>query len=148
LKRPEAFLIELVTESPDETFEIGRRIATLLFPGSVIALNGALGSGKTYLTKGIASGLGVNEIITSPTYTIISEYQTSCIFYHIDVYRLNGDKDFEDIGGNEIIQSGGICVIEWGAKIPKSLPKETITIYIEITGNSSRLIRIEGLEKL
>jgi tRNA threonylcarbamoyladenosine biosynthesis protein TsaE len=148
LKRPEAFLIELVTESPDETFEIGRRIATLLFPGSVVSLNGALGSGKTYLTKGIAVGLGIIENITSPTYTIISEYQTSFIFYHIDAYRLNGDKDFEDIGGNEVIESGGICVIEWGEKIPKSLPKETITIYIEITGHSSRLIRIEGLNKL
>jgi tRNA threonylcarbamoyladenosine biosynthesis protein TsaE len=121
-------------------------------PGSVIALNGALGSGKTSLTKGIAYGLGISENITSPTYTIINEYQdehqASCAFYHIDVYRLNNDKDFEDIGGNEIINGGSICVIEWSEKIQRSLPENKITIYMEITGHSSRLIRIEGLENL
>jgi tRNA threonylcarbamoyladenosine biosynthesis protein TsaE len=137
-----------LSESPDETFDIGRRIAFRLLPCSTVALNGVLGSGKTYLTKGIASGLGINENITSPTYTIINEYQSSCPFYHIDVYRLNGDKDFEDIGGNEIIESGCICVIEWSEKIAKSLPKEKITIHLEITGYSSRLIMIEGLKGL
>jgi tRNA threonylcarbamoyladenosine biosynthesis protein TsaE len=142
------FPSEIVSGSPDETFDIGRRIAAFLLPGSTVALNGVLGSGKTYLTKGIAFGLGIDENITSPTYTIINEYQASCAFYHIDVYRLNGDRDFEDIGGNEIIESGGICVIEWSEKIPKSLPDEKITINMEITGHSSRLIRIEGMKEL
>jgi tRNA threonylcarbamoyladenosine biosynthesis protein TsaE len=146
--RQTAFPFEFVLNSPDETFDIGRRIAALLLPGSIVALNGVLGSGKTCLTKGIAFGFGINENITSPTYTIINEYEASCPFYHIDVYRLNGDKDFEDIGGNEIIESGGICVIEWSEKIPKSLPDEKISIYLEITGHSSRLIRIEGLKGL
>jgi tRNA threonylcarbamoyladenosine biosynthesis protein TsaE len=148
LRRRTDFPIELVTESPDETFDIGRRIAALLLPGSIIALNGVLGSGKTYLTKGIAFGLGINENITSPTYTIINEYEAPCAFYHIDAYRLNGDKDFEDIGGNEIIESGCICVIEWSDKIQKSIPEEKIAIHLEITGHSSRLIRIEGLKNL
>jgi len=120
----------------------------LLLPGSVIALNGVLGSGKTNLAKGIACGLGIDENITSPTYTIINEYQASCAFYHIDVYRLNNDKDFEDIGGNEIINGGGISVIEWSEKIQKSLPENKITISMEITGPSSRLLRIEGLDNL
>lgn len=132
--------------SPEETFDIGRQIASLLVPGSVIALNGILGSGKTCLAKGIAFGLGIGENITSPTYTIISEYQAFCPFYHIDAYRLNSDKDFEDIGGNEIINGDGISVIEWSEKIPKSLPENKITIHLEITGYSSRLIRIEGLD--
>jgi tRNA threonylcarbamoyladenosine biosynthesis protein TsaE len=148
LRRRTVFLIEIVLKSPDETFDIGRRIAARLSPGSIVALNGVLGSGKTYLTKGIALGLGINENITSPTYTIINEYEAACSFYHIDTYRLNDDKDFEDIGGNEIIESGGICVIEWSEKIPRSLPDEKISIYLEITGHSSRLIRIEGLKEL
>jgi tRNA threonylcarbamoyladenosine biosynthesis protein TsaE len=148
LRRLTVFPIKLITESPDETFDVGRRIASHLLPGSVVALDGVLGSGKTYLTKGIAFGLGIDENITSPTYTIISEYKSTCPFYHIDAYRLNSDKDFEDIGGNEIIESGGICVIEWSEKISKSLPEEKISIHLEITGLSSRLILIEGLEKL
>ncbi|MDR1839950.1 MAG: tRNA (adenosine(37)-N6)-threonylcarbamoyltransferase complex ATPase subunit type 1 TsaE [Treponema sp.] len=142
----------MVSNSPQETIALGRRIAALLTPGSVIALNGPLGSGKTCLAKGIAGGLGINENVTSPTYTIISEYQSgeqgSPTLYHIDAYRLNNDRDFEDIGGPEIIASAGISVIEWSERIPKSLPENTITINLEITGASSRLIRIHGLDKL
>ena len=144
---PESALL-FVTNSPEETFALGERIAGLLSHGSVVALEGALGSGKTYLTKGIAFGLGISENITSPTYTIISEYQSSGpSLYHIDAYRLNNDRDFEDIGGHEIIYSNGISVIEWSDRICKSLPENTITIYIEITGQSSRLIKITGAEK-
>jgi len=101
------------------------------------------------LTKGIAFGLGISENITSPTYTIISEYKSSVSsLYHIDAYRLNNDKDFEDIGGPEIINSNGISVIEWSGRILKSLPENTITISIEITGQSSRSIRIKGVKKI
>jgi len=144
----------LTTSSPQETIDLGRRIAASLTQGSVVALNGPLGSGKTCLTKGIAEGLGINENVTSPTYTIISEYQSSKqggspTLYHIDAYRLNNDRDFEDIGGPEIIASSdGISVIEWSERIPKSLPENTITIDLEITGASSRLIKIHGLDKL
>jgi tRNA threonylcarbamoyladenosine biosynthesis protein TsaE len=138
-----------VTNSPEETFALGERIAGLLSHGSVVALEGALGSGKTQLTKGIAKGLGISENITSPTYTIISEYQNSgCVLYHIDAYRLNNDRDFEDIGGIEIINSNAISVIEWSNKILKSLPENTITISLEITGQPSRSIKITGVEKI
>lgn len=137
------------TNSADETFALGERIAGFLSSGSVVALEGVLGSGKTYLTKGIAFGLGISENITSPTYTIISEYQSSvCRLYHIDAYRLNNDKDFEDIGGLEIINSNCISVIEWSDKILKSLPENTITISFEITGQSSRMIKITGVKKI
>ena len=137
---------EIVSNSPEETFEIGRRMASSLLSGDVVELNGELGSGKTYLTKGVAFGLGINENVTSPTYTIISEYQGICPFYHIDAYRLNDEKDFQDLGGDEIINGDGISVIEWGEKIPKSLPKNKITVNLKITGLSSRLIRVEGIE--
>ena len=88
------------------------------------------------------------ETITSPTYTIISEYQCSPVLYHIDAYRLINDEDFENSVGREIFYSGGISLIEWSERIPKSLPPEAITVNIKITGSSSRLIQINGLEKI
>ena len=139
----------VVSDSPEETFSLGQRIAELLSPGSVIALKGALGSGKTCLAKGIARGIGVTDNITSPTYTIINEYHTNDIkypvLYHIDAYRLNDDKDFEDIGGTEVINSGRISIIEWSERIPKSLPDNAIIVSFEITGPTSRLIQVTGL---
>jgi tRNA threonylcarbamoyladenosine biosynthesis protein TsaE len=92
--------------------------------------------------------LGVTETITSPTYTIISEYNSSPALYHIDAYRLSGDEDFENSGGREIINSGGISLIEWSERIPKSIPKDAITVIINITGPCSRLIQIKGLDKI
>jgi tRNA threonylcarbamoyladenosine biosynthesis protein TsaE len=144
----EFFLIEIRSDSPQDTFSLGQRIAPFLLAGSVVALQGELGSGKTYLVKGIAKGLGVTETITSPTYTIISEYRCSPVLYHIDAYRLSGDEDFENSGGREIINSGGISIIEWSERVLKSLPPEAINVSLKITGPSSRLIQINGLEKL
>ncbi|MCL2043248.1 MAG: tRNA (adenosine(37)-N6)-threonylcarbamoyltransferase complex ATPase subunit type 1 TsaE [Treponema sp.] len=150
-------LIEYVSNSPEETLAAGKNLSHKLQSGSVIALYGGLGSGKTCLVKGIAQGLGITETITSPTYTIINEYAASkphadacscaacCPLYHIDAYRLNGDEDFESTGAGEIIGSRGITIIEWSERIPRSIPPGSITIHIEITGPNNRLIRIEGL---
>jgi tRNA threonylcarbamoyladenosine biosynthesis protein TsaE len=146
----EDFLIEKVSASPQETFVFGEYIAGLLKPGCVIALRGSLGSGKTCLAKGIARGLGITETITSPTYTIISEYSgsssSSVTLYHIDAYRLDSDEDFEQIGGPELISGKGISIIEWSERIPKSLPQDAICIDIEITGPQARVIRVCGPE--
>ncbi|WP_461257267.1 tRNA (adenosine(37)-N6)-threonylcarbamoyltransferase complex ATPase subunit type 1 TsaE [Treponema sp. R80B11-R83G3] len=143
-------MVNIVSNSPEETINLGKRIARFLTAGSVIALEGCLGSGKTCLTKGIALGLGITENITSPTYTIINEYQNgpSPALLHIDAYRLNCDKDFEDIGGDEIINSNGISIIEWSERIPKSIPENSIKIRMEITSPVSRAIKIKGLDKL
>ncbi|MCL2442147.1 MAG: tRNA (adenosine(37)-N6)-threonylcarbamoyltransferase complex ATPase subunit type 1 TsaE [Treponema sp.] len=143
-------MLEITSNSPDETTALGKRIAGYLSNGSVVALEGRLGSGKTCLVKGITSGLGITENITSPTYTIINEYTRNNLspIYHIDVYRLSGDKDFEDIGGLEIINSDGISLIEWSERIQKSLPSDTITVSLFITESSSRLIKINGLESI
>jgi tRNA threonylcarbamoyladenosine biosynthesis protein TsaE len=137
-----------------------------LHPGSVIALRGGLGAGKTCLTKGIARGLGITEEVTSPTYTIISEYRGTMLpsggdcdggrdgrdggsgkitLYHIDAYRLSGDDDFAGLGGEEILYGQGISVIEWSERLPHSLPPAAITIDIEITGGETRNIHITGL---
>jgi tRNA threonylcarbamoyladenosine biosynthesis protein TsaE len=114
----------------------------------VIALEGELGSGKTCLAKGIAKGLGITETVTSPTYTIISEYEREDgpALFHIDAYRLNGDEDFTALGGEELINGEGIFLIEWACRIRRSLPPDTISVSIKITGASSRLIQIKGLE--
>ena len=138
------FFIELTSNSEEETFAIGKRIAGLLAGGSIAALRGTLGSGKTCLARGIACGLGISENLTSPTYTIISEYQNehSPTLYHIDAYRLNNDEDFDQLGGSEIINGTGISIIEWSERIQKSLPDNTITVTLEITGPSSRLIKV------
>jgi len=143
-------MADIISNSPEETIAAGKRISNFLLPGSVVALSGTLGSGKTYLTKGIALGLGITENLTSPTYTIINEYaiKTSAAFYHIDAYRLNDEKDFENTGGLEIINSEGIIVIEWSERISSSLPQNSIFVSLEITGATSRKIRIKGIDSL
>jgi len=143
-------MIELISNSPDETIALGKKIAASLSAGSVVAITGTLGSGKTCLTKGIALGLGITENITSPTYTIINEYQRerSPALYHIDAYRLNCDKDFEDIGGIDTINCGGISIIEWSERIPNSIPKNSISVNLEIKDGFSRTIKIKGLDSL
>jgi tRNA threonylcarbamoyladenosine biosynthesis protein TsaE len=127
---------------------LGERFAEKLKKGSVIALKGGLGAGKTCLVKGIARGLGVTESVTSPTYTIVSEYHTRLNgeivpLYHIDAYRLNGDEDFENTGAGELMGGGGVTVIEWSERIPRSIPPDAIHIDIEITGPQSRLFRVD-----
>jgi tRNA threonylcarbamoyladenosine biosynthesis protein TsaE len=144
----EASPVEFFSGSPEETEALGERLAQKLGPGGVLALRGSLGAGKTRFAKGLARGLGVEEEITSPTYTIVSEYEARpgnpLPFYHIDAYRLNGEDDFEALGGRELLYGGGICLVEWGERIEAALPPRAIRIEIEITGENSRIIRVSG----
>ncbi|MDR2020328.1 MAG: tRNA (adenosine(37)-N6)-threonylcarbamoyltransferase complex ATPase subunit type 1 TsaE [Treponema sp.] len=126
----------------------GERIAPLLRPGSIVALRGGLGAGKTCLVKGIARGLGIDEEITSPTYTIVSEYRGRLPLYHIDAYRLNGAGDFLAMGGEEYLYGDGAALIEWSEHIAGSIPPGAAAIEIEITGETRRTLRIRGLEGL
>ncbi|MDR3168048.1 MAG: tRNA (adenosine(37)-N6)-threonylcarbamoyltransferase complex ATPase subunit type 1 TsaE [Treponema sp.] len=135
-------LVNIISASPEETIVAGERIARLLHGGSVVALRGGLGSGKTYLTKGIARGLGITEEITSPTFTIISEYQGELPFYHIAAYRLGGDDDFIALGGEDLLYGQGIAVIEWSERLPGTVPDNALIVEIEITGENRRVIRI------
>ena len=139
-------LTERSSSSPEETEALGQSLARHLEPGMVIALQGSLGAGKTCLVKGIACGLGIAENITSPTYTIISEYPGKVPLYHIDAYRLNSDDDFESTGAGEYIGERGVTIIEWPDRIPLSIPHDAITIQIEITGPQSRIFRIKGMD--
>ena len=142
-------LTEHTAASPEETEALGERFALKLNPGSVVALRGGLGAGKTCFTRGIARALGITDNVTSPTYTIVSEYGArlngqTLPFYHIDAYRLHCDEDFENTGAGESMGGNGITVIEWSERIPRSIPKDAITVEIEITGPQSRLLRIIG----
>jgi tRNA threonylcarbamoyladenosine biosynthesis protein TsaE len=125
---------------------LGEHIGRALRPGAVIALRGGLGAGKTCLVKGIARGLDVEETVTSPTYTIISEYRGRFPLYHIDAYRLEGDEDFENLGGMELLGGEGVAVVEWSERLPHSLPEDAISIEIMIRGDRRRLFRISGPE--
>jgi tRNA threonylcarbamoyladenosine biosynthesis protein TsaE len=101
--------------------------------------------GKTCFTKGIARGLGVAEELTSATYTIISEYPGKFPLYHIDAYRLQGDDDFNALGGEDFLYGPGVSVVEWSELIPQSIPPAAIIVEISIAQGEKRLIRIPAL---
>jgi tRNA threonylcarbamoyladenosine biosynthesis protein TsaE len=136
----ENFPSSVRSSSPEETIHWGKRLAALLRPGSVVALRGGLGAGKTWLTKGIALGLGVTEEVTSPTYTIISQYEGRLPLNHIDAYRLQGDDDFAALGADDLLYGTGVTVIEWSERIPNSIPDNALTIELSILEDGGRRI--------
>ncbi|MDD4169005.1 MAG: tRNA (adenosine(37)-N6)-threonylcarbamoyltransferase complex ATPase subunit type 1 TsaE [Desulfotomaculaceae bacterium] len=118
------------TSSPEETSRIGEKLGTLLRAGDVVCLNGDLGVGKTRFSQGLACGIGVSEPVTSPTFTIINEYQGRLPFYHMDVYRLNDPLEMEDLGYEDYFYSLGVTVIEWAERVAELLPAERLDIVI------------------
>nr|WP_312578814.1 tRNA (adenosine(37)-N6)-threonylcarbamoyltransferase complex ATPase subunit type 1 TsaE [Sedimentibacter sp.] len=129
----------------EDTKLIGKIIARNLLKGTVLCLDGDLGAGKTTLTQFIAQEFGVDENITSPTFTIIKEYEGVLPLYHMDVYRIDSDDDMYDLGYEEYIYSEGVCIIEWSQKISNMLPMNRINIYIQRTDDENmRIFLIEG----
>ena len=132
---------KVTTHNELETIEIAQNFESEKFPNMIICLDGELGSGKTVFTKGIANALGINETITSPTFTIIKEYQTGEMpLYHMDVYRLDGDTSGIDI--EEYYNKGGIVIIEWSKTIKDILPDERLEIKFKILGEDKRMLII------
>ncbi|BAF58922.1 MAG: tRNA (adenosine(37)-N6)-threonylcarbamoyltransferase complex ATPase subunit type 1 TsaE [Pelotomaculum sp.] len=119
------------TFSPEETAGVGEKLAALLRPGDVICLNGDLGAGKTRLAQGVARGLGIEGPVTSPTFTLINEYQGGLTLYHIDVYRLDSPAEMEDLGCAEYFYGEGVTLVEWADKVKDLLPGERLDIYIK-----------------
>jgi len=122
--------MEFIVESVNKTMNIGKKIGSLACAGDIICLTGDLGSGKTHFTKGIAEGLGISDNITSPTFTIVNEYEGRIKLYHFDVYRVNDPDEISAIGFDEYIFGEGICVIEWSNYIRDLIPEEYISINI------------------
>jgi tRNA threonylcarbamoyladenosine biosynthesis protein TsaE len=130
------------THSLEETSALGRRLATALRPGDVVALSGELGAGKTALVKAIAAAFGFKQAVTSPTFTIIHEYKTTPPVFHIDLYRLNTEQEAIDVGIEEYLRGEGVCLVEWAERIGRLLPPRTISIRIEVLSETSRRFMI------
>ena len=137
-------MLELFSNSAEDTINIGKKIGSSLTKGTVIAFKGTLAAGKTTLTKGIAESLEIDEVITSPTFTLVSEYEGKLPLYHFDVYRLDTVEDFLNIGSEEMMYGDGVCAIEWSEKIESALPKDAIIIEIEILTPETRKITIKN----
>ena len=133
------------TSSAEETIEFGKKIGSLLKKGDIIAMQGTLAAGKTTITKGIASSLGIKDEITSPTFCLISEYEGKMPLYHMDVYRLEGGEDFINLGVEDLMYGNGVTLIEWSEKVMDELPKKTIILKLEpIEGTTERNITLEN----
>lgn len=138
----------MVTNSAEETAEVGERLAVNIKGGKIIALTGELGAGKTTFVQGFARGLGVPERIVSPTFIIMRSYPTATHqrFYHVDLYRLeeNIEKEVENIGLVDLLNNAeSVIIIEWAERVMKLLPKDTMHITIESLGDTQRKIRYE-----
>ena len=136
--------MELITHSPAETEAVGAALGRILPPGTVIAYRGDLGAGKTAFTRGLARGLGADDMVTSPTYTIVNEYLSGRIpLFHFDMYRLRSADDLWDIGWEDYLDRGGVCAVEWSENVAEALDSFTL-VNIEKIGDESRRITIEG----
>ncbi|MCI7738318.1 MAG: tRNA (adenosine(37)-N6)-threonylcarbamoyltransferase complex ATPase subunit type 1 TsaE [Lachnospiraceae bacterium] len=140
------------TKNARETYEVGEKIGRKARPGQVYTLMGDLGVGKTVFTQGVANGLGITEPVSSPTFTIIQEYEEGRLpFYHFDVYRIGCIEEMDEIGYEDYFYGNGICLIEWANLIEEIIPEDAISITIEKDlekGFDYRRIRIEGMEEL
>lgn len=140
--------MNIITKSEKETIELGKRIASKLQKGMIIVLTGDLGSGKTKLVEGILSYFNLEDEISSPTFTIVNEYNTDNLnIYHFDVYRLEDSDEFLAIGGEEYFEKGA-CLIEWGELIEDIIPENSVKIIFKRSNeeDNKREIEIENLE--
>lgn len=137
-------MLKIYTGSPEETVEIGKQLGKLLNLGNIVCLTGDLGAGKTAFTQGIAKGLEVKDYVTSPTYTIINEYEGRVPLYHFDVYRLNDVEEMHELGYEEYFFGDGVVVLEWADSVRDIIPPERLWITILNTkGDNSREILME-----
>ena len=136
--------MKYLSHSEDETQKIGFEVAEKIKKGDVISLTGSLGAGKTVFAKGFAKQLGIGEAIVSPTFTLVQEYDGRMNMYHLDLYRLSGEDEFESMGGEDFLYSDGVTLIEWSEKIESMLPDDTIYVKITINEDLTRTIEITG----
>ncbi|OGO37722.1 MAG: tRNA (adenosine(37)-N6)-threonylcarbamoyltransferase complex ATPase subunit type 1 TsaE [Chloroflexi bacterium RBG_16_57_8] len=134
---------EIVTHSPAETQELGRRIGELARPGDAMLLTGELGAGKTCLTQGVAWGLGIEEYALSPTFVIMREMHGRLPLYHMDLYRLDHIEETQDLGLDDYFYGDGVCVVEWAEKAMTLMPPEHLLIEIEYVSDAERRLRLK-----
>ncbi len=134
---------EFISTSPDETRRCAAQLALELKPGDCLSLIGELGVGKTTFVQGLAQGLGITEIVRSPTFVLMREYRGKISLYHFDAYRIKNLDELREIGFEDTVRADGITVIEWGEKAVGLLPQGCWRIYIELLPDQTRRIRVE-----
>lgn len=142
-------MVEFITRNNIETELIGKRIASKLKAGDIIALYGGLGAGKTTLVRGIVKGLGSFDWVSSPTFSIVNEYDApdKLKIYHFDMYRIEGFEDLYSIGFFDYLNSNAIIIVEWSENIEEELPNDKIVINMDyLNCSNERVIKIEGLD--
>ena len=128
-----------------ETESLGQMLADVLPAGLVVALIGDLGAGKTRLVQAVAAAMGVDrDAVNSPTFVLMQEYEARVPLYHFDTYRLRDTDEFLELGAEEIMESPGICFIEWADRVADALPADLVTIDIEVSGPTARCFRFRG----
>ena len=142
--------MELLSHSPEDTEDIGARLAEQLEPGAVVAFTGDLGAGKTAFTRGLARGLGIPDRVTSPTFTIVNEYEGGRLpLFHFDMYRLGSADELFDIGWEDYLRRGGVCAVEWSENIADALEEDAVRVDIRRgASDQERVITIAGVSKL
>ena len=138
--------MEYISNSPAETEALGEALAARLTAGTVVAFTGDLGAGKTAFTRGLARGLGVPDRVTSPTFTIVNEYEDGRLpLFHFDMYRLGSADELYDIGWEDYLARGGVCAVEWSENIADALEGDTVLVDLRRgAGDSERLICVTG----
>ena len=139
--------MQLITNSAKETEQVGERLAAHLTPGSVVAFTGDLGAGKTAFVRGMARGLGVTERVTSPTFTIVNEYEDGSMpLFHFDLYRLGSSDELFDIGWEDYLCRGGVCAVEWSENAEDMAEPDWIHVDLRRgSTDNQRVITIEGV---
>lgn len=136
--------VEYISRSPEETEILGKQLGSVLQGGSILCLTGDLGTGKTTLTKSVAKALEVTEYVTSPSYTIVNEYEGRLPVYHFDVYRINEIEELYEIGYEEYFFGHGVTIIEWASMIMELLPEDAIYVEIERVDEFERKFTIKA----
>ena len=137
---------EFISHSESETEELGARLAAALPGGSVVAMYGDLGAGKTAFVRGMARGMGLNCRVSSPTFTIVNEYLGERELIHFDMYRLSGADELFDIGWEDYLARGAVCAVEWSENVADAFFGDEIRVTIEKLSDTERKITIEGAE--
>ena len=139
--------MEYLSHSPEETERIGETLGKTLRPGSVVAYRGGLGMGKTAFTRGLARGLGCAGRVTSPTFTIVNEYSGTVPLFHFDMYRLGSSDELFDIGWEDYLARGAVCVVEWSEKVQDAFFGDEIVVRIDKLSDTERRITIDNWQE-
>ena len=139
---------KFLSHSESETLQIAANLAALLRPGDVLCLSGDLGAGKTVFSQGLCAALGVADIVNSPTFTIVNEYESKDgMVYHFDLYRIEDAGELYETGFDEYLTNGGICIIEWPERVPEALPSRRTDVRIERALSEGDMVRIMTIEE-